>query len=128
MPSTAPVRVPDTAPIRTVRRARAATHERPRLTLASARTLPSGARIVEFVAAHTRELDRIAANLYDATSTVMVRSLGTQTLWGADDRGSFTIPSGLPDGVYTVRATVRDIAGTTATVTHAVTVERARAA
>ena len=81
---------------------------------------------VDFTAADGYALSRIDANLYDADNAKMLRSLGSKTLAGTAATGSFALPSGLADGTYTVRASAKDVAGNTRTVTFTFTVDSVR--
>ena len=75
----------------------------------------NGEVIVEISGADEIGLARLVANLYDESGSVFLGPIGSTSgltsLGTTSDSASWTIPAGLADGTYTIRAAARDLAG-----------------
>ncbi len=71
-------------------------------------------------------LQKAAANLYDAKNKTLIAAIGSADLSGTKAKQRWSLPTGLPQGTYTVRAAVRDAAGNTTTTTTKITVSHPR--
>ncbi|BDZ65283.1 LamG-like jellyroll fold domain-containing protein [Agromyces mangrovi Wang et al. 2018] len=114
----------------------AADTTRPELTidkpLGTHVTRPADVGVVKLTASDAGGLNRAAANLYDASNTTLLQALGStpantpigSTTWTSE----WALPTNLADGVYTIRASVTDVAGNSKTVTQKFTVDTTRPA
>lgn len=79
-------------------------------------------------AADGAAINRIVANLYDADNAVFLRAIGStsasQPIAVRSASRTWSIPAGLADGTYTVRASASDLAGATSVTTATFTIDR----
>lgn len=74
-------------------------------------------------------LSRLAANLYDESNSTFLAAIGSTPANGSlsnPSTSTWTIPDGLADGTYTIRASARDAAGNVKTTTVTVVIDRTR--
>ncbi|QEO14914.1 hypothetical protein FLP10_11180 [Agromyces intestinalis] len=88
---------------------------------------PANVGSVALSATDNAGLASVGVNLYDAANSTMVKNLGSAKIGGTTSwNDAFTLPTGLADGVYTIRASVKDLAGLSHTVTRQLTVDTAK--